>query len=993
MTTWSQLQSQLGERLKTDHLHQVLYATDASVYRELPVGVAWPRDREDLSALVSLANAEGVPLIPRTAGTSLAGQVVGSGLVVDFSRYMNRIIEVDVTNQKVVVEPGVIRDELNRQLRPSGLFFGPNTATANRCMIGGMVGNNSCGSTSIVYGSTRDRLLALDTVLSDGSFVRFDSLHDQAYLDKLRAPGLEGRIYRFLQDLLSRSEVRDEIGSQFPKAEIKRRNTGYALDRLLSDAPFSPDGPPFNLCHLLAGSEGTLAMSYQITLQLDPLPPAEVVLVCAHFHTMRHMTESVLVAMNHPLHACELMDRTVLDCTRESRQYRPHRAFLEGNPAAILICECRGATAGEADAMAMQLIADLKRHGGAYAMPVVKGGQVDLVWRLREAGLGVLANLPGDPKAVACIEDTAVALSDLPDYIDDLDQLITSYGQRAAYFAHAGAGELHVRPILNLKEEEGQRLFQAITTDVARLVKSYKGSFSGEHGDGRLRGSFIPSLFGERIMGWFEDVKDVFDPNQLFNPGKIVRVPPMLQDLRYQPGQQVRDWHTVMDFSGSGGLLRMAERCNGSGDCRKLPATGATMCPSYQATRNEKDTTRARANTLRETLTQSTRQNPFLEPELNDVLDLCLSCKGCLQECPSGVDMAAMKAEWQHQVHQQTGLPIAHRLIGILARLNRLVSIAPGVYNTVRVWRPVKYFLRYVMHVDARRDLPRMNRERFTRWYARVGQKIPVRQPEKKRVWIFADEFTEYYDLSVGQAAIRLLHGLGYPTQLALHDESGRTAISKGMLGYARKVARKNITVLCEQIGATDTLIGLEPSALLTLRDEYIRLAAPDQQAQARELAERSLLIEEFLFQEAQRGNISSADFTAEKRRIILHGHCHQKALSDVGQAGFILSLPSGHQVDILPTGCCGMAGSFGYEAAHFDISQQIGELVLFPAVRQTSADTIVAASGHSCRHQIHDGTDRNARHVVEILEDALSENFKKQISKNNFQKTNNCQS
>ncbi|MCF8237372.1 MAG: FAD-binding protein [Saprospiraceae bacterium] len=972
MTSWSQLKGQFGDRLQTDHLHRVLYATDASVYRELPAGVAWPRDKGDLDALVSFAHTEEVPLIPRTAGTSLAGQVVGSGLVVDFSRHMNQILEVDMDHRQVVVQPGVIRDELNAHLHTSGLFFGPNTATANRCMIGGMVGNNSCGSTSIVYGSTRDKLVALDTLLSDGSDVRFAALTEDEWQAKLHLPQLEGVIYRHLRDLLSRKVVAEEIRDRFPKPSVTRRNTGYALDRLLDAVPFTPDGPALNLCHVLAGSEGTLALSHQITLQLDPLPPPHVVLVCAHFHSIREMTESVLLAMKHPLYACELMDKTVLDCTRHSRPYQAHRSFLEGDPAAVLICECRGHSKGEADNQAEALVMDLKIRGTAYACPVVGGKEVDLVWALRAAGLGVLANLPGDPKAVACIEDTAVDLEDLPDYIDDLDRLIRSYGQRAAYFAHAGAGELHVRPILNLKEANGQKLFQEITSAVAELVREYKGSFSGEHGDGRLRGSFIPALFGEQITGWFEGIKDVFDPHHLFNPGKIVRVPPMLQDLRYVPDQQTREFQTTLDFSDAGGILRAAERCNGSGDCRKLPFSGATMCPSYQATRQEKDTTRARANALREFLTKSELSSPFTEPALAEVMDLCISCKGCARECPSSVDMASMKAEWQHQVHQQQGIPLKHRIFGRIADLNRWISPFSSIFNRMVRWTVVKYVLRSSAGIDPRRSLPALNATRFSHWYASTGQHIPVRQPEKKTIWLFADEFTEYYDLQVGQAAVRLLHGLGYRTQMPRHKESGRAAISKGMLHHARKVAQANIASLYRQMGVEDVIIGLEPSAFLTLRDEYLKLAGPALKEKARILADRSFLIEEFLYQEAQSGNISADDFSPAVQQILLHGHCHQKALSEQSRAAFLLGLPAGHQVQILATGCCGMAGSFGYEARYYDISLQIGELVLFPEIRKTDNNVQIAASGHSCRHQIMDGTGRKARHVVEILEEKL---------------------
>lgn len=967
MADWFRLDRLLGADFRRDDLHRVLYATDASVYRQLPLGVVWPRDAGDLGAIVDFARTEGVSLIPRTAGTSLAGQVVGSGLVVDMSRHMTRVLSVDPDRREVTVEPGVIRDELNRFLRPFGLHFGPNTSTANRCMIGGMVGNNSCGSSSIVYGSTRDRLLALEVWLSDGSPARMAAVSSGEWEQHLSRPGLEGRLYRHMADLLGRAGVADEIRARFPKAGIHRRNTGYALDMMLAGAPFTPGGPDFNFCRLLAGSEGTLALSHRITLRLDPLPPPEVVLVCAHYHRMRDMTEAVQVAMRHPLYACELMDRTVLECTRSSREQQANRFFVEGDPAAVLIMECRGETLAEADSRADALIADL-RKGSAYALPKVKAPQTERVWALRAAGLGVLANLPGDAKAVACIEDTAVALDDLPDYIDDLDRLIRGFGQRAAYFAHAGAGEIHVRPILDLKKAADQTLFHDITEAVADLVKSYGGSFSGEHGDGRLRGGFIPRIFGEQVTGWFREVKEVWDPDGIFNPGKITAVPPMLEDLRYSPGQKTRSFATRMDFDKEGGILRMAERCNGSGDCRKLPAAGGTMCPSYHATRDEKDTPRARANALREYLTRSTLANPFDERGLAEVMDLCMSCKGCTRECPSGVDISAMKAEWQYQVHRRQGVPWRARFFGQISRWQKLPMMAPGFANRLAGWAPVTGMVRWMLGIHPERRLPRWNAERFSRWFAREGSQMPVSAPERGAVWLFADEFTEHFDLEAGKAAVRLLTGLGYRVRLPDAAESGRAALSMGLLDEATRLARANIRLLSALVADGTPLIGLEPSAVLGFRDEYLRLAGPEEREAAGCLAERTFLLEEFLYREAMAGRVGPEDFDEVPRRILVHGHCHQKALSEQGEAGFVLALPAGHQVEVLATGCCGMAGSFGYDRRHFGVSMQIGELSLFPAVRAAGEEVFVAASGHSCRHQIADGTGRVARHPAEIL-------------------------
>ncbi len=973
MANLDALRQQLGDNLNLDDLHRTIYATDASVYREKPYGVAWPRNVEDAHALLEFAKSEGIPLIPRTAGTSLAGQVVGPGLIVDFSRHMNRILEINPDTKTVTVEPGVIRDSLNAALKSHHIFFGPNTSTANRCMIGGMVGNNSCGSTSIVYGSTRDKLLALDTILSDGSAARFESLSPLRWEKALRSSGMEGRLYRQMNGLLTQPTTQVEIRQRYPKPTIHRRNTGYALDMLLDAAPFTPGGPDFNFCRLLAGSEGTLALSHTITLQLDPLPPPHLVLVCAHYRSMREMTEAVLVAMKHPLFACELMDKTVLDCTRASREQQQNRFFLEGEPAAVLIMECRGITPEAAEYQADLLIADLKALGSGYAFPIVKPPLAERVWDLRAAGLGVLANLPGDAKAVACIEDTAVALEDLPDYMDDLDGIIKGFGQRAAYFAHAGAGEIHVRPILDLKKTTDQEIFQNITASVAGLVKKYQGSFSGEHGDGRLRGSFIPEIFGPVITPIFEQLKETWDPLNLLNPGKITGVPPMLHNLRYTPNQPTRTFNTLMDFDDAGGILRMAERCNGSGDCRKLPSGGGTMCPSYHATRDEKDSTRARANALREYLTHSDRSNPFDEPALKEVMDLCLSCKGCTRECPSGVDMTTLKSEWQYQVYQTKGIPLRARLFGQIDRWNRIAAFAPDLVNWITALSPVRKWINRLAGIHEVRQLPTLNSISFSRWFQKAGQHIPVKQPLRGQVWLFADEFTTHYDLPVGQAAVRLLHGLGYQVAIPPHVESGRAAMSKGLLRHAQNVARRNISALQPLVHEHRPLIGLEPSAILSIRDEYLRLAGAELKAKADALAGNTFLLEEFLYREAKAGRISQADFDTSARHIVLHGHCHQKALSEQSQSAFILGLPVGHRVEILPTGCCGMAGSFGYEKEHYRVSQQIGELVLFPALRILSKDTIIAASGHSCRHQIKDGVGLNAKHVAEILAEALN--------------------
>ncbi|MFO7719159.1 MAG: FAD-binding oxidoreductase, partial [Gillisia sp.] len=591
-----------GELL-VDLLHKSIYATDASVYREIPLGVCYPKTVSDLKLLINFAREHKTGLIPRTAGTSLAGQCVGSGIVVDVSKYFNKILNIDPEKKTAVVQPGVIRDDLNRELEKFGLFFGPNTSTSNRCMIGGMVGNNSSGTTSIKYGTTRDKILELKTLLSDGSQVAFSSVTAEEFKLKMKLDTLEGIIYKELYEKLAPAEVQQEIRDKFPLKEIHRRNTGYAIDELIKTELFSGEALKFDLCKLLAGSEGTLALTTEITLQLDMLQPQYTAMVAAHFSSIENCMLAVVPAMESSLYTCEMMDKVILDCTKQNLKYSENRFFIEGDPKAILMLELRSYSREILLDETQVLLTRLRETGLSYALPVLMDEQIDLALELRKAGLGLLGNMVGDRKAVACIEDTAVALPDLANYILEFSQIMKNYGQDAVYYAHAGAGEIHLRPILNLKKTEDVALFRKITEDVAGLVKKYKGSMSGEHGDGRLRAEFIEFMIGPKNYELLKEVKNTFDPDNIFNPGKIVNAPPMDTSLRYVPSREEPEVNTLMNFSDSEGILRLAEKCNGSGDCRKSVEAGGTMCPSYRATKNEKDTTRARANALREFLT------------------------------------------------------------------------------------------------------------------------------------------------------------------------------------------------------------------------------------------------------------------------------------------------------------------------------------------------------------------------------------------------------
>jgi len=956
--------------IHTDDLHRRLYATDASIFRELPAGVAYPKDADDIQALVLYAREHGQSLIPRAAGTSLAGQCVGTGIVADISRHMTNILELNVEERWVRVQPGVIRDELNVFLRPHGLFFAPNTSTANRCMLGGMVGNNSCGTTSLVYGSTRDHVRALDTVLSDGSTARFEALSPAAFDEKCRGAGLEAALYRQIREALMPHEVQTEIRAQFPKPEIHRRNTGYAVDLLLRSNIFSPGGPDFNFCTLLAGSEGTLAFTTEITLNLEPLPAPHDVVLCVHFGSMAECLEAVVLAVQHRPTACELMDKLILDCAKANREQAKNSFFIEGDPAAVLMIEFRGNTPAEAEAGAAALMVELRGRGFGYAYPVVPAPQSKRVWELRNAGLGVLSNMPGSAKGVPCIEDTAVRVSDLPAYIADFEQLMAGFGQKSVYYAHAGDGELHLRPILNLKKEEDRERLHRIGEAMARLVKKYGGSLSGEHGDGRVRAEFIPLMIGEKNYELLRQIKHTWDPGGIFNPGKITDAPPMNTSLRYEAGQQDKPFDTVLEFPD--GILRAAEKCNGSGDCRRLDFAGGTMCPSYRATRAEKDSTRARANALREFLTRSERVNPFSHEELHEVMDLCLSCKGCTSECPSNVDMSGMKAEFLHQYYKTHGVPWRSRVFAHIGGLNRLGAYAPALTNFFLKNPAVAPLLKRVLGVAPQRSLPAV-RSSLRRWFEKNRAALQPAGPEKGCVFFFCDEFTDYNDTSAGMAAIRLLARLGYRVEMPAHPESGRAAISKGLLPMARELAMRNVEIFKNLVTADSPLVGVEPSALLGFRDEYPRMAPEGLREAAKTLGVNALLIEEFLFREAQKGNVTPEMFTKEKRHVLLHGHCHQKALASVDPSAWVLGLPENYTVSVIPSGCCGMAGSFGYEREHYDVSMRIGELVLFPALRKADSEAIVAAPGTSCRHQILDGTGRAAMHPAEVLWEAVA--------------------
>ena len=965
------LAEQIQGNLYFDDTVRKIYATDASSYREMPLAVALPKSKQDLVKLIRFAHNESVSIIPRAAGTSLAGQVVGSGIVVDISKEFCEIIEVNEEDSYALVQPGVIRDELNLHLKPYGLFFGPETSTSNRCMLGGMVGNNACGARSLIYGSTREHLISMKVILADGNETEFKALNSEEFEAKTKGIGtvseLETQIYRQAKELFSDPGNRIEIENEFPKKNIPRRNTGYALDLLANTNPFTDSEEQFNFCKLLAGSEGTLAFTTELKVKLVPAPSKHQAVVCMHFNSINESLKGNLEALKFKPTACELIDHYILECTKENREQQQNRFFVQGEPKAILVVEFLEENEAKLDDAISNCLTHFKQLNLGQHFPVVKGADIEKVWNLRKAGLGLLSNIPGDAKPVAVIEDTAVDVNDLPSFIQEFNNILAKRNLYCVHYAHAATGELHLRPILNLKTEEGNRLYKTIATDISRLVKQYKGSLSGEHGDGRLRGEFLSFMIGEKNYQHCKNLKNTWDPKGIFNPGKIVDTPSMNESLRYMPDYHTPEFNTAFNFSKDQGMLRAAEKCNGSGDCRKTELSAGTMCPSYQATREEKHSTRARANILREVLSDSNQENPFLNPEIAEVMELCNSCKGCKSECPSNVDMAKLKAEYSYQLLKEKGASLKDKLFANIGKANQLGALAPRAYNALMKNSISSGIVKKIAGIAKERELPLLQKNTLSKWFKSHEQKGPF---SKGKIYLFNDEFTNYNDTHLGITSIKLLNALGYEVQIPEHLESGRAFISKGFLDQAKALAEKNTQLLSELVSEKQPIIGIEPSAILTLRDEYIDLAEDPKSAQ--HLATHTLTLEEFLAREIEAGNISSDAFTEKEQYIRLHGHCHQKALSSLTPSKIMLSLPKNYKVQLIPSGCCGMAGSFGYEKEHYEVSMKMGELVLFPTIRKEAKDTLIAAAGTSCRHQIKDGTQREALHPVEILYKAL---------------------
>ena len=1004
--------------IHTDPLHRIAYATDASAYREVPQGVTFPENEQDIVYLIEEAQKRHTHLIPRAGGTSIAGQVVGNGIVVDISKHFKKILEINAEERWARVQPGVVLDELNLALEPYGLFFSPETSTSNRCCIGGMFGNNSCGSHSLIYGSTRHHVLEARGVLCDGNVEVFKTYTIKALEERFgqrfwetESDTLIQRIYTQLIRWALDERTVQLIENNYPDKTLRRRSCGYAIDEVIEDLHNTAkplEERTINLCQVLAGSEGTLAFITEIKVDLDPLPPKEKMVVCAHCNTLQKSFLGNLVALKYHPSAVELMDRNILELSKENAEQQKNRFFVQGDPAAILIIELRGETRAAIDAIADQMEQALMQNNEhlVYACSRVYGNEISKVWSLRKAGLGLLTGMKGDAKPIGVIEDTAVTPEKLPDYMADFAQMLENLGLSCVYHAHISTGELHLRPIINIKEAEGLDKFRKVAYETALLVKKYKGSLSGEHGDGRLRGEFIQLLYGDEVYALMQDLKRCWDPEQIFNLHKIVDTLPMDSMLRFEVDQQYAiekelaegktyyNWKAAFDeckVEGATGarnqlhaLMCSIEQCNGAGDCRKSNLIGGTLCPAFKVSGDETKATRARANVLREILTRGWGSEALTQAlhkdksilkseELAEVLDSCLACKGCRSECPSNVDMTHLRSEILQHKYDISGMPLRSFAVSWMATVEKFGHLVWPFYNLFASWKLSSNIIKRVIKFSTERDIPTLSRLTM-RQSVQLEQWLHPVKASKGKVWLFADEFTNFQEAELGLTFAKLLMRLGYEVKIPKHVESGRAAISKGNLKLAKRFALKNVNLLKDKVSAQTPLVGIEPSCILSFRDEYPDLVPTELRKSAQNLGRNALLFDEFIMREVNAGRITTEDFKTDAVDIWLHGHCHQKALVGTEKTVQAFKLLAGAKVHVIPSGCCGMAGSFGYEKEHYQTSLAIGEMVLFPTIRKAVANTdgvvptIVSAHGTSCRQQILDGTGVHAVHPIEIL-------------------------
>ena len=939
-----------------DDIHKSLYATDSSPYEIQPYGVVIPKTIEDVSYVVKIAKNNKIPILARGGGTSLAGQTVAKAIVIDFSKYFTKILEFNEEERWVKVQTGVVRDSLNKYLSSYDLQFTPDVSTTNRANIGGMVANNAAGTRSIKYGKSVDQVIAMTVMLSDGSIVELKELDKEELNKKINEPSLDGRIHKTVKAIIDEDE--DEIEKRYPK--VMRRVGGYNLDEFTK-------GKAFNLAKLVSGSEGTLAIILDVTVKLFPIPKYKMITML-HFKSLHDALVSVQYINQHNPSAVEIMDDVLFDLARENPNLHEFMWWLEGNPPAVLLVEFDGETEAEMLSGFESLKKD-KRVPSYHMTLAFKPEEQESILEFRRRGLGIYATVKGDEKPTPFIEDPAIPVEHLAEYLPEALELCKSYGVKAVIYGHASVGVVHFRPILNLKTQEGIDKFAKISQGAFELVKKYGGSWSGEHGDGLIRSYQNINLFGEKLYADFLKLKNAFDPDNILNPGKIVNAAPMTENLRYGPDYKTIEVNTYFDFSNDDGFAGAIEMCSGVGACRKTDS--GTMCPSFIATRDEKHSTRGRANVLRDAISGQL-PGGLTTQEIYDVLDLCLSCKACKSECPSQVDMAKIKYEFLQQYYDEHGTPLVAKMFGYIYKLAPIGRFMAPIANLILPTMPFRWLLNVLLKVDSRRIMPKYANQAFDQWVKKNKADLleQIQDENSRTIGLYIDTWTMYYLPHLGKAAVKVLEAFDYRVEMIPYSCCGRPLISKGLLKDAQKQATKTRDLLHSYFDRGITVVGLEPSCMAALQDDYTDLI-PGKETQ--EVAGNVLMIDQFLAAEWAKGKIDPKKvFDKSADPVLLHGNCHQKAIMGTAASQAVLEWVS-PEVDNLDAGCCGMAGSFGY--SHYDFSMKIGEDRLFPAAREHQGE--IAAPGFSCRKQIEDGTEKHAKHIIEILADSLKPEFR----------------
>lgn len=940
------LQKNTDAEVHFDPIHKKVYSVDASIYEIEPLGIVLPKSKEDIFKIVKIAKDYGIPLTARGAATGITGGCLGEGLIIDTSKYLNKILTINYEEEYAIFQPGVVQDQLNKELNKRGYRLGPDTSTGDRATLGGMMANNSAGARSLRFGKMVDHVEALQMVLSSGEVLYFEAADEQTWKNKCLQNDAEGGIYREIERI--RDQYREEIIHRFP--HIPRHVSGYNFDELLKPGPF-------NICKLITGSEGTLGIATEMRVRICK-KPVNMGLCIIHFNDISQGMFTIPDMLAHNPLSLEMIDKQIIERGRQSPSMRGRLDWLEENPEMIFVAEFDGNTKEETQQKLLAFQKNMREKKIGYVQVIVTDPvRMNYVWDLRKAGLGLLLSKRTYSRAIAFIEDISIGPKELPPFMEKFINYLKSVGKEAGIYGHVGSGCMHIRPFIDLRSQDERKLMQKIMEDVSDLVLQHKGAMSGEHGDGIVRSWLNQKMFGDKLYQGFVELKAAFDPDNRMNPGKIVHPAPFLENLRHSPSTTIP---TFLDFSREGGLELAADLCNGNGLCRK---SEKVMCPSFQATQDEYDTTRARAQALRSVMNGQLPSEDFTSHALYDVLDLCLECKGCKTECPSQVDMAKMKAEFLYQYQEKHGYSLRNRLFGHIGRINAISSPFSGAFNAIGKNKLFKSWLSW-LGITPHRTLPALAKQRFSQWF----QKQPKLAKNKGTVVLFNDTFMEFNSPQIGQSAVKILRALDYEVIVPSWNCCGRPLISKGFLKDARAKAIRLIEILHPFAENGIPIVGLEPSCILTIKDDFLDLIGDQMdKKKVKTVCDACLTLDEFLASHLDRGQLPLR-FKRQNKIVKLHGHCHQKSLVGTKKTLDVLSSVPGFHVSEIPSGCCGLAGSFGYEKEHYAISMQIGELHLFPAVRSSAPDVMIVANGTSCRSQITQGTQRQAIHLAEAI-------------------------